>query len=315
MLASIDNPILLLLIFVVALAVLIKSSDFFINAAEKIGLSLGISPFIVGVTIVAAGTSLPELMSSIVSVLSDNSEIVLGNVIGSNIANITLVLGLTAVVGKTIVLEKDLSQNDMPILLGSAFLLWFLVRDIDFSLVDAVICLLGLVIFLLYTFTSKDEPYEKAVIEPPNVKTYILLVVGAVGIYFGADYAVSSVVQLSDIWGIGREVVALTLVAFGTSVPELIVSIMAARRGNPAMAVGNILGSNIFNTFVVMGIPRLFGKVKVPTDVTSFSLPLMLTATILFFVVSLSKRITRWEGFILVLFYLVFLNEMISRAS
>lgn len=315
MLASIDNPFLLLIIFVVALGVLIKSSDFFINAAEKIGLSLGVSPFIVGVTIVAAGTSLPELMSSIVSVLNDSSEIVLGNVIGSNIANITLVLGLTAAMGKNIILEKDLKQNDMPILLGSAFLLWFLVRDIHFSMIDAIICLLGLVIFLLYTFTSKDEPYEKGVIERPSAMTYVLLLVGAIGIYFGADYAVNSVVRMSDIWGIGREVVALTLVAFGTSVPELIVSIMAARKGNPAMAVGNVLGSNIFNTFVVMGIPRLFGTVKVPADITSFSLPLMLAATVLFFAISLSKRISRWEGLILVLFYLVFLNEMISRAT
>lgn len=313
MLESIDNPFLLLFIFVVALAVLIKSSDFFIDAAEKIGLSLGISPFVVGVTIVAAGTSLPELMSSIVSVLSDSSEIVLGNVIGSNIANIALVLGLTAVMGKTIVLEKDMRHNDMPILLGSALLLWFLVRDIHFSMVDAIICLLGLAVFLLYTFTSEEEDSE-GVIERPTVLTYVFLIGGAVGIYFGADYAVSSVVRMSDIWGIGREVVALTLVAFGTSVPELIVSVMAARKGNSAIAVGNVLGSNIFNTFVVMGIPRLFGPVKVPADVTAFSLPLMLALTFLFFLVSLSKRITRWEGFMLMLFYLVFLNEMISKA-
>ena len=141
-----------------------KASDWFIDSAEQIGLSLGVSPFIIGVTIVAFGTSLPELATSIASVLSGESEIVTGNVIGSNITNIALVLGIAAVVSNKIELEYNIWHIDMPFLWGSAFLLWFVLRDFHFSVFEGLLFLLGIVVFLTYSFKSEEEPDRKSVV-------------------------------------------------------------------------------------------------------------------------------------------------------
>ncbi len=296
-------------IFMVALAVLLKASDFFIKAAEKIGLALGIPSFIVGVTIVAAGTSLPELISSIFAVMENSSEMVVGNVIGSNITNILLVLGLTAIV-KRIDIKFDILNVDMPLFIGSAFLLWFMLSDKVFTSIEAIICLLGLTIFLAYTFGAdrEGEKDERPTLTPI---TFLMLIGGGIGIWAGAKYTVEAVIEISKIMGIGTDIVALSMVAFGTSIPEIIVSIGAARRGNPEMAVGNVLGSNIFNTFAVMGIPALFGELIIP-DTTDFSLPIMMGASILFVIMTLTKRISKWEGMMLFLLYIIFINELVN---
>ncbi|MEM6723587.1 MAG: calcium/sodium antiporter [Bacteroidota bacterium] len=296
-------------LFIVSLGLLIKASDWFITSAERIGRHFGIPSFIIGLTIVAAGTSLPELASSLVAVLQGSSEFVSGNVIGSNITNIFLVLGVSAVIAKRIDINYNLLTIDIPMLLGSSFLLFMLCKDGRFSLGDAIISLLGMVIFLGYTINSdySKEP------EPPSDemhqvtwKTWGLLLLSGVTIYFGADYTIKAVSKLAEIAGIGKDIIALSLVAFGTSVPELIVSAVAARKGNPEIAIGNILGSNIFNTFAVMGIPGLIGSLTITSDTISFSLPLMLIATILFMIMTMNRKVSNWEGWILLLFYAYF---------
>ena len=143
-------------LFVGSLVVLLKGSDWFVDSAEEIGLSMGISPFLIGVTIVAFGTSLPELAASIASVLADDSKIVVGNVVGSNITNIALVLGLTALVAKEIKLEYNIWHIDMPYLWGSAFFLWLALKDLHLSLGEAILFLGGIGIFLAYSFKQSD---------------------------------------------------------------------------------------------------------------------------------------------------------------
>ncbi len=302
-------------IFVVALTVLLKASDWFIGAAEKIGLSLGIPPFIVGVTIVAAGTSLPELISSIFAVMENSSEIVVGNVVGSNITNILLVLGITAMVGRDIKIKFAVLDVDLPLFMGSAFLLWFLLQDAKFTVFEAIICLVGLFIFLGYTFASDREADEEADRPKITPKVWMMLAASGVGIWFGAEWTVKSVIKISEMIGIGKEVVALSMVAFGTSIPEIIVSVMAAKRGNPEMAVGNVLGSNIFNTFAVMGIPALFGTLVIPPAILTFSLPLMIAASVLFLVMSLDNKISFFEGAMLTLFYVVFIVHLFTSTG
>lgn len=301
-------------IFVVALAVLLKASDWFIKAAEKIGLALGIPSFIVGVTIVAAGTSLPELISSIFAVMQNSSEIVVGNVVGSNITNILLVLGITAIVGRQIDIKFDILNIDMPLFIGSAFLLWYMLYDASFTTLEAVVCLAGLFIFLGYTFGADREGGEE---ERPKLTPIVfgMLILGGIGIWAGAKYTVDAVIKISEIMGIGKDIVALSMIAFGTSIPEIIVSISAARRGNPEMAVGNVLGSNIFNTFAVMGIPALFGTLVIPDSTTEFSLPIMMGASILFVIMTLTKRISKWEGMMLFLFYVIFIAELMKYTA
>lgn len=300
-------------LFIVSLAVLLKASDWFIDSAEHIGLSLGISPFIIGVTIVAFGTSLPELATSIVAVLSGESEIVMGTVVGSNITNIALVLGLVAVFVGQIDLEYNIWHIDMPYLWGSAFMLWFVISDLQITLFESLLFLVGIVIFLGYSIKSNDE---KPILETqPNWRTYLLLVLGGVLVWLASDYTIQAIRNLSLYAGIDPEIIALSAVAIGTSLPEVIVSISAARKGKASIAVGNVLGSNVFNTYVVVGVPSLVGPILIPEKILDFFLPLMLVMTILFGITSNNKKITRWEGAILLMFYLLFLAEVFKSNS
>ncbi|MBR9919694.1 MAG: calcium/sodium antiporter [Bacteroidetes bacterium] len=292
-----------------SLAALLKGSDWFVSAAEVIGRAWGISPFIIGVTIVAFGTSLPELASSISAVLLEESSLVAGNVIGSNITNILLVLGLVAIVGKEVRLEYRVMDLDIPLLAGSSLLLYFALKDGYFSLVEAIIFLLALVIFLLNTFKGDSEK-EKTEKVKAGWKPYAMLLFAGLMVYLGANYTVQAIQQLSSAFGIESEFFALTLVALGTSLPEVMVSITAARRNNTAIAIGNVLGSNIFNTYAVMAIPSFFGALEIPETIMDFSLPFMVGVTIVFAIITVSNKISRWEGVMLVLFYGFFLGEL-----
>ncbi|TXB67560.1 calcium/sodium antiporter [Phaeodactylibacter luteus] len=300
-------------LFILSLTVLLKASDWFIDAAEQIGLSLGVSPFIIGVTIVAFGTSLPELATSIASVIGGESEIVVGNVVGSNITNIALVLGLAALVVNRIEMEYNIWHVDMPFLWGSAFLLWFTLRDFHFSIFESLLFLVGIVVFLAYSFKGEDA--EEALDRPTiNWKVYAMLLLGGVLVYLGADYTIFAIRQLSAMAGINPEIIALSAVALGTSLPEVIVSLNAARRGKASIAVGNVLGSNIFNTYIVMSIPSFFGELTIPANINDVYLPLMIAMTVLFGIMSNNKKITRWEGVVLLMFYAFFFVDLLSTA-
>ncbi len=299
-----------LAIFAVSLFALLKASDFFVEAAEKIGLSLGIPPFIIGVTIVAFGTSLPELISSIEAVLMGDSKIVIGNVVGSNIANIALVLGLVAVVGKQVKVNEHIMNVDIPILVTSAFLLCFVVYDQRVTFFEAFILLVALIIFLVYSLNNDDgEETEKVAI---SWKSYAMLLVAGIAIKFSAEYTIKSVIELSKLLNIGSDVIAASVVALGTSLPEVFVSLAAIRKGKTDMAVGNILGSNIFNTYAVMSIPAFVGTLVIPDNILHFALPFMLALTIVFAVMCISKKISRWEGMMLLLFYVLFMVQLFT---
>ena len=343
------SPILLFVIFVASLAVLVKASDFFTAAAEKIGIFFGLDPFIVGVTIVAIGTSLPELVSSILAVLQGASEVVVGNVVGSNIANIFLIIGVAGVIstaspgkerGRELIIEYDLVSVDLPLFVGSAFLLSLAIWDQEFSLVESGIFILGYFIYLFYTLdTSKPEtiaietsvnstldPTSNSEVDSPSTELdpekqtpYLLkqigvLVISAVFIFLGAKYTISSLISLSEILNIGKEIIAVSAVAVGTSLPELIVTINAALRGNAEIAIGNVLGSNIFNIFIVMGVPGLMGNLSIPQSVIWSGIPVLLAGTLLMFFVTQDRKLTNWEGWLFFLFYFWFIAKTFNLA-
>ena len=309
-----QNLIIWLIIFIVSLFVLIKASDFFTDAAEKIGISLGISPFLIGVTIVSVGTSLPELISSITAVYQNSSEIVFGNVMGSNIANIFLIIGTASLISSPLKILYELINVDLPLFVGSAFLLGLTVLDGNFSINEAIICILGYVVYVFYTISSGKEEQQSETIDTSQksfpVKQIVIVIVSALFVFFGAIYTIKSVTKISEILEIGKELIALSAVALGTSLPELMVTISAARKGNPEIAVGNVLGSNIFNSLIVMGIPRLTGKLEIPDDVLGSGLLVLLVGTILFFFVTQDKQVTRWEGLIFFIFYGWFIGNI-----
>lgn len=303
---------LAIVVFVVSLTALVVASDWFIGSAEKIGTYMGIPSFIIGVTIVAFGTSLPELATSIAAVMSGSSEIVVGNVIGSNITNILLVLGISAFVAGNMKIDFDVMNIDMPLLFGSAFLLYFALYDLQFTLVEASIFIIALVVFLMNSFSGKkDNDEDKG--DKPNAKTYTMLVIGATLVYFGATYTILAMTEIATIMAIDPHIIALGAVALGTSLPEVVVSVKAAKAGNHGMAIGNVLGSNMFNTFAVMSIPRFFGDLKIPEDTLTFDTPFMLAATILFGMICLTRKISKWEGAMLIIFYVFFISQLVGK--
>lgn len=300
-----------ILIFIVSLTVLLFASDKFVDSSEKIGMALGIPSFVVGVTIVAFGTSLPELATSIVSVYSGSSEVVIGNAVGSNITNILLVLGAAAIFGKGIKIEHDIMKTDMPMLYGSAFLLYFTLQDFKLSTFECILFLFALVIFLLSSLKS-DHDYEDIEKTKTSPRDWVTIVIGATLIYFSATYTIESLETLATLASIPKHVIAITVVALGTSLPEVVVSISAAKKGNHGIAVGNVLGSNIFNTYAVMAIPGLLGNLTIPESSMQFSIPFMIAVTVLFGVICLTKTISKWEGYMLVAFYIFFIGTMVN---
>ena len=317
---------LLLFIFVVGLATLVLASDFFTDAAEKLGLAMGFPPFIVGVTIVSMGTSLPELLSSLFGIAQGASEVVASNVIGSNIANICLVVGTAAIMStKLLRVMYNLISVDLPLFVGSAFLFALMgTSDQRFSRGEALILVLGYVIYLLYILRSskaEDPPAQEASVgtlsaaeasagDRPIWRHLLILVASGVFIFLGANYTIDSLIQISDRLNVGRDLIAISAVAIGTSLPELMVTINAALKNKAEIAVGNVVGSNIFNIFVVIGIPGLIQPLPVSDSLLAHSVPTLLAASLLMFFIVQDNKITIWEGWLFLLLYAWFMGTI-----
>ncbi len=302
-----------IIVFVVALIVLVKGADWLIESSEKIGLAFGLSPFIVGVTIVGIGTSFPELISSIVAIFQGVPEVVVANAVGSNIANILLVIGASAVIGRQLLVSKDLIDLDLPLLACTTVLFLGVLWDAQITVGESILMLFTYGGYFLYTLFSKnkDDENEKKIKKPKLVlKDFIFLVLGIVGLVVGAKYLIDALVELSTLLNIATGVIAITAVAIGTSLPELLVSAKAALRGKSEVALGNIFGSNVFNALVVVGLPGLFTTLPVDEKTFLIGVPTMAIATLLFVISGISKKIYIWEGFFFLSIYVLFIAKL-----
>ncbi|MDJ0703078.1 MAG: calcium/sodium antiporter [Leptolyngbyaceae cyanobacterium MO_188.B28] len=319
-----SNPFVLSLLLLLSLLVLVVASDFFTNAAEKIGLSMGLSPFIVGVTIVSIGTSLPELMSSIIAVLQGSPEVVAGNVVGSNIANIFLIIGAAGVISaKTIRINYDLVSVDLPLFVGSAFLLALTAWDNLFTPGEAWLFVVGYIMYLFYTVKGSESNQQEDNSEGEQhnstatanrdttfvLRQGLIVILSSIFIFIGARFTIDSLIGISKALNIGVEIIAITAVALGTSLPELVVTINASLKGKAEIAVGNVLGSNIFNVFMVMGIPGLVGKLTIPETILHGGIPMLIAGTLLLFFTTQDKKLTIWEGWLFLMFYVWFIGR------
>ena len=308
-----------------SLVVLVKSADYFIEASEKVGLILGISPFFIGVTIVAVGTSLPELLTSVVAVLNDASEIVAANVVGSNIANILLVAGLTAVVAGKIKIDRDIVNLDLPLLLAAtAGLVIMIAWDKTINIYEGIIAILFYAVYFYYLYKTRhdsiseelkkkwDEAKAKMAHEKISLSLIATLILSAVFLVLGAKFTVTSALELSTLLGITTSAIALSAIAIGTSLPELAVTIRAASNGNGDMAIGNIFGSNLFNGSIVIGIASFFGDLSITNDVLFIAVPFLVVATMLYTFTGMSRRVYNYEGAMFVLIYILFLGKLFN---
>lgn len=305
-------------VFGASLALLVKSADWLLESGEKVGLKLGFSPFVVGVLIVGLGTSLPELISGLAAIMQGATEIVVANAVGSNIANILLVIGVAAVVAKRLAVTKNLIDSELPLLAVSTVIFLVVVYNGEVTRGESFFLISAYLIYLYYTIYGGegDESRSRFLQLGKNVsvtwRDYTKLAGGVLGLFIGAKYLIDAVIQLSAILNIAPDIISITAIAVGTSLPEVMVSYKAAVEGKAEVAVGNILGSNAFNALMVVGIPTLFTTLKIETATLYIGVPTMALATLLFIISGISKTIYRWEGLMFLLLYGLFTMKLFS---
>ncbi|HMO63159.1 MAG TPA: sodium:calcium antiporter [Ferruginibacter sp.] len=306
-----------LLIFIPALALLLFSAHYFTYAAEQIGGFLRLPQFVIGVFIVGIGTSLPELIAGVIAVNKGVSEILPGNIMGSSISNILLITGIAVVLNKkNITLNSNYIYIDLHFLLGSFMFFYIIAYD---GVIDFAEACIGMLIYVIYSFyLIKGGAVEVGGITKNTAafpyKAAGILVLTAVGIYFGAEYTVASLEKIALHLQVPSSVVALTLLSLGTTLPELAVNVSAIRKGKAEMALGNVLGSCIFNALVIPAIASGIGTIQVPDNLLHFSLPVMASCGLLFYLLTQDKKISIWEGLMFVCLYVLFIIKVAAAA-
>lgn len=308
-----------LITFAGSLALLLIAARLLTNAAERIGLRLGMSAFVVGVLIVATGTSLPELVTAVLSVRAGTSEIVAGNVLGANAANLLLVLGAVsaAVPAGRILLGELYLFIDLNFLLGATVAMGASMSDGRLSRGEGLLLLAGYAVYVAYLLTEGRTATAEAAHADAgpggsrNVARDVAQLAGAaVGIYFAGDRTVASLTELAAALAIPPAIASVTILSLGTTLPELAVSVTAARKGAASLAVGNILGSCVFNALAVCGVAGVAGGVAVPPSLTGFALPFVAVASLLFYLLTQDKKISRWEGLLFLVLFGLFMVEL-----
>lgn len=309
----------------IGLLLLIKGADFFVDGASKLAILLRISPIVVGLTIVSFGTSAPEATISIIAALEGSSDISIGNVVGSNILNITLIIGVAAFL-YPIQVSRETIRNEIPFTFLSGVVLLVLISDTMFKKMpnvidrsDGVILLLFLVIFLYYVFQTAAADRKNS--KPTDSKKYgyswwkstLLIIGGLAGVIFGGNLVVTHATTIAYSLGMSEALVGLTIISIGTSLPELVTSITAALKKQSEIALGNIVGSNIFNVLFVLGAASVIEPLPINGKIFS-DMFIMLALTILLLVFSRTNfRLDKREGLSLVGIYIIYLVYIIIR--
>ncbi len=309
------------------LILLVAGGEALVRGASTLAVRVGISPLVVGLVVVSAATSAPELAVTVGAVLRGEPDLAVGNVIGSNIVNILLILGLSALV-LPLLIKRQIVRFDLPVMVGMSLLLVVVSLDGQIGLLDGVLLLAGLVAHAVMSIiVSRREvsdataPVETLPLNAKPVPLWLaaLLLVAGIGLLvLGAQLLVDGAVNIAISLGVSSLVVGLTVVAIGTSLPELATSIIAVRRGERDMAVGNIVGSNIFNIGMVLGLPAIiFGQgIPVPAAAIALDLPLMLAAAIALLPIAFTGFIiARWEGGLFVALYIAYTVYLILAST
>lgn len=335
-------------LFVLGLVLLVKGADFFVKAAATIAQKLGVSEFVIGLTLVAIGTSVPELASSVIAALKEQSGIVIGNVVGSNIANIGLILGIGALIAR-MKTEEEMLKRDGYIMLFAALIFYVFIINGAISRGEALIFLLLYLAYTMFLFEAKPKsnenyafkefiryfiefkylvalgsrifpginkkensiPGERRIEELSRaglIRDFIVLGISGFAIVFGANNLVNAAIFFAEFFAIPKTVIGISLVALGTSLPELGVTLSAARQGYGTMAVGNVLGSNIANIFLVIGVSALIFPLSIIKSTVFYITPFMIFMSILLLVfIKGGWEIKRMEGVVFLVLYSLFL--------
>ncbi len=322
--------LLTLVLFIIGLGMLIGGAELLVRSASRLALVMGVSPLVVGLTVVAFGTSAPEIAVTTQSVLAGQSDLAIGNVVGSNIANVLLILGLSALV-TPLVVAQQLARLDIPVMIAVSLTVVVFALDGRIARVEGSLLLAGIIAYTVFAIRQsrkesqaiQKEYAEEFAPRPPTAGTQVLLNVGGVAlglalIVLGARWLVDGATSLARTFGVSELIIGLTVIAVGTSLPEIATSIVASVRGERDIAVGNVVGSNLFNLLGVLGIAGSLasGGISVSNAVLRFDLPVMLTAAIACLpIFAVGNVIARWQGALFVAYYAVYTAYLVLAAT
>ena len=293
----------------------LKGADYLTEGAAAVARRMHIPEMIIGLTIVAAGTSAPELFVSVVSALKGTSDMAVGNVVGSNIMNTMLIVGVAAMVAPMNI-SKNTVKKDLPFTVAASMLLLFLAFDHFLGHVGGFMLLAGFALFMAYSIYSASRSPEPdsndQVAQMSKLKSAIIVLGGLLLLIVGSNVFVDHASQLAFSMGISEGVVGLTVVAGGTSLPELATTVVAARKGQSALAIGNVIGSNVFNILLILGLTATIHPLQIE-GITTIDMAVMLLSVVLVWLFSRTRyTVDRWEGAVLVGGYLVYLGWLIT---
>ncbi|MCH5261810.1 MAG: calcium/sodium antiporter [Lachnospiraceae bacterium] len=306
-----------LVLLAIGFVLLVKGADWFVDGASKVAEKFGIPQLVIGLTIVAIGTSLPEAAVSVSAALKGSAEITIGNVVGSNIMNVLLILGVTSII-TPIAVQRSTVRYELPfVILVSALLMGIGYTDNEVGRFDGVILWALMFLYMVYLLQiakkGENTPEETSDEDKPMPiwKMILLIIVGAVMIVLGSDVAVDAATALARIFGMSERLIGLTIVAFGTSLPELVTSATAAIKGKADIAVGNIVGSNIFNILFVVGTSALITPVTYAANFFVDSIVCIATVVLLWVLVVKNKRLGRLGGVCMLACYAAYFAYLI----
>lgn len=311
-----------MILLIVGFVILIKGADVFVDGAASLAQNFKLSKMLIGLTIVAFGTSAPEFAVSVKSIVSNNSDMVLGNVIGSNILNILLIIGICALI-KPVMVKNNTIKKEIPIVILMSTLLFFLMKDnlFDSSISnivtrnDGFVILLFFTVFIYYLISivrNKKDSDADSLAKFNIPKSIIFTILGIVAIIVGSNLVVDSASTIATILGVSQKMIALTIVAFGTSLPELVTSIVSIKKDEQEIMVGNIVGSNIFNIGIVLGLPvALFGDIDA-VGFNNVDLIMLLLSAVLLFMLSFKKhKIDKIGGILMLILFIIYYTFVI----
>jgi len=312
------------LLLVLGLVILVLGANYLVKGSSALAKKLNIPALVIGLTVVAFGTSMPELLINLWASASGSSQIALGNIIGSNLINILLILGMTSLI-YSIRVKKSTIWKEIPFSLLAGVVLLVLANDFILdqstsflSRVDGVILLLFFLLFMYYTYELAIKREARVKVDFETFKPIVIVFMilgGMVGLFLGGKLVVDNATIVALNLGISEFIISATILALGTSLPELVTSIVAALKKNVDLAVGNIVGSNIFNIFLVLGISSIVNPIEVPSYI-NFDIIAIIFATGILFVFALwgkKWKLLRWQGAVLVLLYIIYLMMIIFR--
>lgn len=309
-------------LLIIGLLTLIIGGDFLVRGASSLALRLHMTPLVVGLTIVAFGTSAPELLISLSAALSGSPDLAMGNVVGSNICNLALVLGVTILIGPVRV-SPDSIRIDWPVTMGSSLLLFYVVRDNSLGIYEGIFFISSLIAYTFFIIRRsrmkmKAEITMEKELDVPDLPSKSLMkdigviIIGSAGLYFGAKWFVIGAKELALFLEVSQRVIGITIVALGTSLPELVTSMVASFKKETDLALGNLLGSNIFNVLSILGITSIVKEIHVSEIIHQVDMLWMLGITLLVLPLMLFQRkLARTEGVILLLVYVYYTYSVI----